>query len=138
MINDLNHNNPEQNYTNISDIPDAISDLHRQLMLTKHIQSLKGDTMNIDQAAKLARELGKFLDQVQTEEIDFAKLNTIVPEELAEHWQVTLLFLEILSDFWPSILKDNNLIRSNEEVAKLFDIKSKKLLMRFGTSKIKA
>ena len=110
MINDLNHNNPEPNYTNILDIPDAISDLHRQLMLTKHIQSLKGDTMNIDQAAKLARELGKFLDQVQTEEINFAKLNTIVPEELAEHWQVTLLFLEILSDFWPSILKDNNLI----------------------------
>ena len=109
-INDLNHNNAERNYTNISDIPNAISDLHRQLMLTKHIQSLKGDTMNIDQVAKLARELGKFLDQVQTEEIDFAKLNTIVPEELAEHWQVTLLFLEILSDFWPSILKDHNLI----------------------------
>ena len=94
----------------ISDLPEAISSLHRHLMLTKRIQVLEGDRMNIDQAARLASELGRLLDQVQTEQLDFAKLQSLVPEEYALHWQVTLKFLEILTEYWPDILADKGLV----------------------------
>ncbi len=94
----------------ISDLPEAISSLHRHLMLTKRIQALEGEGVSIDQAARLASELGSLLDQVQTEQLDFAKLQSLVPEEYALHWQVTLKFLEILTEYWPGILADKGLV----------------------------
>ena len=93
-----------------SDLPEAISSLHRHLMLTKRIQALEGDGVSIDQAARLASELGSLLDQVHTEQLDFAKLQSLVPEEYALHWQMTLKFLEILTEYWPGILADKGLV----------------------------
>lgn len=93
-----------------ADLPEAISSIHRHLMLTKRIQVLEGDRVSVDQAARLASELGRLLDQVQTEQLDFSKLNSLVPELYALHWQVTLQFLEILTEFWPGILADKGLV----------------------------
>ena len=78
------------------DLPDAISSVHRQLMLTKRIQILEGDQVSVEQAALLASELGRLLDQVQTEQLKFENLTALVPEEYAKHWQVTLKFLEVI------------------------------------------
>ncbi len=93
-----------------SDLPEAISSLHRHLMLTRRIQALEGEGVSIDQAARLASELGSLLDQVQTEQLDFAALQSLVPEEYALHWQITLKFLEILTEYWPGILADKGLV----------------------------
>ena len=92
------------------EIPDPISNLLRQLMLASRITALDKDNMGIDQATLLAAELGNFLDQVQREQLDFSAIRKLVPEEYAEHWQITLKFLEIITQFWPGILKDKNLI----------------------------
>ena len=81
------------------DLPDAISNIHRQLILTKHVKALEGGQISVEQAARLASELGRLLDQVQTEQLKFEDLKDLVPDEYAKHWQVTLEFLEVITEF---------------------------------------
>ncbi|MHC8491689.1 double-strand break repair protein AddB [Thalassospira sp. SM2505] len=89
------------------DLPPAIPDLQRKLLLTRLIMNRpdhRGEKPTADQAARLAGELARFLDQVQTENCAFDDLEGLVPEEFAEHWQLTLEFLQILTLHWPGIL----------------------------------
>jgi len=83
------------------DIPPPIAPLKRQLMLARLVQRIEPDT---EQAVRLAAELAKFLDQVQTERLSFDNLANLVPEEYAAHWQQTLQFMEIVTKAWPDIL----------------------------------
>jgi len=85
-------------------IPPAVPGLRRQLLLTRLILAGPETTATPDQAARLARELARLLDQVHTERLDFANLADLVPEEFAAHWQLTLEFLSILTDLWPDLL----------------------------------
>ncbi|KZB66993.1 double-strand break repair protein AddB [Thalassospira lucentensis] len=90
------------------DLPPSIPDLQRKLLLTRLIMNRpdhKGDKPTADQAARLAGELARFLDQVQTENCKFDDLKGLVPAEFAEHWQLTLEFLQILTLHWPAILE---------------------------------
>ena len=90
------------------DLPPAIPDLQRKLLLTQLIMGRpdhRGEKPTADQAARLAGELARFLDQVQTENCAFDDLKGLVPEEFAEHWQLTLEFLQILTVHWPGILE---------------------------------
>jgi ATP-dependent helicase/nuclease subunit B len=91
------------------DIPPAVSRLERQLLLAQAIQR-SGMAQSFDQAVALAQELGRFLDEVQTERLGFGGLSTLVPEEFAGHWQKTLEFLKILTEHWPAILKERGVI----------------------------
>jgi len=86
-------------------IAPAISPLRRLLLLTKLVLARDPKT-SADQAARLAGELARLLDQVQTERLDWRDLATLVPEELAEHWQTTLRFLGLLTEHWPRILAE--------------------------------
>ncbi|MFH1806633.1 MAG: double-strand break repair protein AddB [Pseudomonadota bacterium] len=89
------------------DLPPAIADLQRKLLLTRMIMARpdhKGDKPGADQAARLAGELARFLDQVQTENCRFEDLKGLVPAEFSQHWQLTLDFLQILTQHWPDIL----------------------------------
>ncbi|MHA1536654.1 MAG: double-strand break repair protein AddB, partial [Alphaproteobacteria bacterium] len=89
-----------------ADLPPAIPELRRQLLLTKRlIANEKGDEYTAEQAAWLAAELGRFLDQVQSEKLGFAGLADLAPDEFAEHWQSVLDFLNVLVGDWPAILK---------------------------------
>lgn len=85
-------------------IPPAIPGLRRQLLLTRLILARPDEKMTPDQAARLARELARLLDQVHTERGDFANLGDLAPEDFAAHWQLTLDFLALLTDVWPDLL----------------------------------
>ena len=93
------------------ELPPAVPPLHRRLLLTRLVLHLGGgrggQPPSPDQAARLADELGRLLDQVQTEELSFARLAGLVPDELAKHWQITLDFLTILTEYWPIILAEH-------------------------------
>lgn len=91
-------------------LPPAIDPLRRQLLLSRLIQARTGDQGGVAQAAGLAKELARLLDQVHTEGLDLADLKHLVPAEYAEHWQITLEFLEILSRNWPLILEEEGSI----------------------------
>ncbi len=88
-----------------ADLPPAIPELRRRLLLAERLIAGAGDDLTAEQAAWLAAELGRFLDQVQTERLDFAGLKDLAPEDFAEHWQEVLDFLAILVGEWPAILE---------------------------------
>ena len=92
------------------DIPPAIDPLERQALLAQLIQKVPGRTDTIGQAMELAGALAHLMDQVYTEGLDLANLVDLVPEDFAQHWQITLDFLKILSEHWPQILQDKGVI----------------------------
>jgi ATP-dependent helicase/nuclease subunit B len=108
----------------VADIPRAISDLERQLVLTALVRKWDegqrhagGGTPYAStgvrgpaQAARLARELARLIDALETQEIDFARLQKLVAEEHAEHWSPTLDFLKIALQLWPAHLAEQNLL----------------------------
>jgi ATP-dependent helicase/nuclease subunit B len=110
------------------DLPPAIPELRRRLLLARLIMGLggkRGGAATAEQAVPLAQELGRLLDQVQIEELEFDKLATLVPEDYAAHWQVTLKFLEILTRQWPRILKGEGALDPAERRGELLTAQAK-------------
>ena len=62
------------------------------------------------QASYLAADLANLIDVIETEEIDLTRLDAIVPEEFAGHWQLTVEFLKIVTEHWPKYLADKRLV----------------------------
>ncbi len=90
-------------------LPMAMAGLRRQLLLSQLVLKLGVESWaeppGPDQAARLAAELARLVDQVHTERIGFDRLAGLVPEDYARHWQETLEFLKIVTDHWPDMLK---------------------------------
>ena len=88
----------------------AISPVERQMLFTKLLMSKPADygieKMPAGQATALAKELSSLMDMFYQQQLSFDNLQNIVPEEYAVHWQETLKFLRILTQYWPSILQD--------------------------------
>ena len=99
----------EEDADHLLNIPPAISPLERQLLLARLVQKFN-KSQSFDQAVALADGLGRFLDEVQTEGLGFEALGDLVPQEFAEHWQITLEFLKILTENWPKILAERGLL----------------------------
>ncbi len=87
------------------DLPEAISPLNRQMTLARLILGADGLSATTAQAVRLGADLGRLIDAVWTERAGFEKLESLVPEDYAEHWQVTLKFLRIITEVWPAILE---------------------------------
>lgn len=102
------------------DMAPAIAPLERRLILARLITAMAkargGHIPSPDQAARLAAELGRLLDSVQSERLDFTHLEKLVPADLAEHWQVTLDFLKILTQSWPAILAERGVLDSEDRL----------------------
>jgi ATP-dependent helicase/nuclease subunit B len=62
------------------------------------------------QASHLAADLARLMDFVESEQVPLADLRAIGPDEFAEHWQLTVEFLKILTEQWPRYLADNGLV----------------------------
>ncbi|MGQ0527967.1 MAG: double-strand break repair protein AddB [Alphaproteobacteria bacterium] len=94
------------------DVPPALSALKRQALLAKLIAADQARTRSFERALALAEALGRFLDQIYIEGLDFSNLAALVPEEFSQHWQITTEFLKILSEHWPLILQEQKSIDS--------------------------
>ena len=99
------------------DLPPAMPPLRRQLLLTQLIirrarseAAAPNAGLSEDQAARLADELARLIDQVETEGLDFDRLAGLVPEDYATHWQETLEFLKIVTEHWPAIQAEEGCI----------------------------
>jgi ATP-dependent helicase/nuclease subunit B len=92
-----------------ADIPPAIPELRRRLLLTRLVlewgERRGTEPLLPGQAAMLARELTRFLDEAQSEGVGFDGLAALAPGDYAEHWQLVLRFLEILTRHWGGILE---------------------------------
>src|SRR5690242_21230594 len=91
-------------------IAPAVPELRRQLLLTRLVlgwgRARGSGPLTAGQAVPLARELARFLDEVQSEGCTLAQLAALVPDEHATHWQESLAFLAILTDAWPQLLAE--------------------------------
>ncbi|MAO54900.1 MAG: double-strand break repair protein AddB [Rhodospirillaceae bacterium] len=90
------------------DLPPALPGMRRQAQLARLIRAVPDRAETPDQALRLAQELARLMDQVATERLDFRDLKTLIPpdHELAEHWQKTVTFLDIVADAWPAHLAE--------------------------------
>ncbi len=110
---------------NLINMNPAISKLERHLVLTRMImswlgkparhkytnpdmQETAGDKSQPATASLMAHELGKLIDNAETEAVDLKDLVNLVPEEFSEHWQQTLDFLKIITHEWPAYLENTS------------------------------
>ena len=111
------------------DLPPAVAPLTRQSVLTGLVMRLParhGGPTTPEQAWQLAGELGRLFDEVALEEKDpdllaatdpltFAeawldRLEQLVPQEQATHWQITTTFLRGVASQWAQWLRDEGLL----------------------------
>jgi len=105
----------------VLDLAPPIGDLDRLLLLAPIVQAWKRQLpahvakmfeeevvvpVSTADALWLARDLARLMDDVETEQTDWAKLASLVSEDYSGWWQVTLKFLEIVTDFWPQRLAE--------------------------------
>lgn len=99
------------------DLPPVLSTMQTRIILTTLIEkwqasNTKGEKITTSQAAHLAIELAALLTEVEREQLSFEQLSSIVPDEFAQHWQITLDFLRILMEHWPDILAEKGAVDS--------------------------
>jgi ATP-dependent helicase/nuclease subunit B len=119
-LGDLDEEEMELGADDPLDLPPAIPALERLLVLTRLVMAMGaergGRPPAPDQAARLAAELGRLLDAVQSEGLDFTGLKGLVPDDLAEHWKVTLEFLKIVTGVWPAILAERGALDAEDRL----------------------
>jgi ATP-dependent helicase/nuclease subunit B len=83
--------------------------------LPAHVAALFGEEVvvpaSLSDALWLSRDLAGLMDEIETGGADWARLAGLVPEDLANWWQVTLEFLDIVTRAWPALLVERD--RSN-------------------------
>ncbi len=91
-------------------LPPSISPVRQRLLMATLVQRWDrakhggAARLTFAQAASLARGLGDFLDEVETQEADLSNLDALAPDSLAAHWAEVKEFLEFMRDGWPSLL----------------------------------
>ncbi|GGB34420.1 double-strand break repair protein AddB [Tistrella bauzanensis] len=95
-------------------LPPAMSPLARRMRLARLIERWSardhGQSLTLDEATRLADALARLLDEALVEDVDLARLDRLVPEALARHWQEVLAFVDIIRRFWPEILAESGAI----------------------------
>ncbi|WP_306028182.1 double-strand break repair protein AddB [Stappia sp. MMSF_3263] len=101
-------------------LPSAISGMERLFAMTRLVGAWEGamrrEVLNLPEgavlrapasaadAAWLAGDLVALMDEMETEEVSWQGLATLVPEDHARYWQITLDFLKIAMEHWPAYL----------------------------------
>ncbi|MGZ9108938.1 MAG: double-strand break repair protein AddB [Micavibrio sp.] len=100
--------------TDALNIPPALSPMRRRVILVRLIMQRAEYRHHPDQALALADALAQLIDRIHTEGLDMAALPSLVGGDFAQHWQITLDFLTIISEKWPEILAAHNAIDAAE------------------------
>lgn len=86
----------------------AMEPVRQRLLMATLVQrwdrAQHGGRLTFAQAASLARGLGDFLDEVETQEADLSNLDLLAPDSLAAHWAEVKDFLEYMRGEWPKLL----------------------------------
>ncbi|MBV1837946.1 double-strand break repair protein AddB [Acetobacter estunensis] len=95
-------------------LPPAVPPMRRLAVLTRLVLQAGeafGTRPMLDQAWPLARALVDLMDEAEWAGVDLAeRLPDAVADGFAQHWQVTLRFLEIVTKVWPDWLREQGLM----------------------------
>ncbi len=92
--------------------PPAVEPIQRLALLSRMVLAAGtrfGTAPTLDQAWPLAQALAELMDEAERAECDLAAALPGAATEFAEHWQVTLEFLSIVTRTWPAWLAENGL-----------------------------
>lgn len=95
----------------VQEIPPAVGETERRLALTELVLAWSraknpDNAYTPAQACHLASDLSRLMDLVETEAVSLDGLAHLAGDNLAEHWQETLQFLEIITQAWPAHLQE--------------------------------
>jgi ATP-dependent helicase/nuclease subunit B len=88
----------------------SINPIRRRILLARLVRQAGYFANDFGQSVALADALASLMDHVHTEGLNMADMVTLVPDDFAAHWGITIKFLEILSHEWPKILKAEGLL----------------------------
>lgn len=127
-------------------LPPAIGKLERQLALTQLVLAWSRRLEVIQsgpdtelapvittgvatpaQAAHLAADLARLMDMVETEDRSLDGLAGLVPADYSEHWQRTIDFLRIVTEFWPAHLREHKLLSPADRRNRLIRAEAERL-----------
>src|SRR5476649_159558 len=118
----------------------AIAPLERRLLLAElilawanspEVRGAQGAALiaNTPQAALgLADDLARLIDDMTTRQVDWNKLDKLVPDDLDEYWQLSLRFLKIARTTWPAIRAERVEIEAAERRDHLIEAEAKRLV----------
>lgn len=95
------------------DLPPILPAFNRLSLLTNLIEEYtakSGLSSSPALSLKLAKSLVSLMDQAAIENVPWEGLLHLVPQELANHWQLTLDFLTIITTYWPKILEEKGVM----------------------------
>jgi ATP-dependent helicase/nuclease subunit B len=81
----------------------AVEPLTRLMLLTRLVgdaRAAEGDPVGTAEAARLAADLARTIDQLHVEEVAPPRLGDAVPAELSEHWQKSIGLLRAILEGW--------------------------------------
>ncbi len=124
-----------------ADIAPAVSQIERRLVLTnlvmrwsKALRAASEDAQTLSlggstpaQAARLAAELARLMDGIETEGVSLDAMVDLVPEGFSEHWQKTLQFLQIVREWWPTHLAERGLLSPSDRRNRLIRAEAARL-----------
>ncbi len=117
----------------------AIEPLERRLMLAELIikwansaalRGAEGSPLIANSPAAalgLADDLARLIDDMTTRQIEWSKLDRLVPDALDVYWQRSLEFLKIAREFWPARLNELNAIDVAARRDALIDAEAERL-----------
>src|SRR6266851_5775366 len=107
------------------DLQPALGELERRLLLARLVlkwaagiaPEASGEASlvanNPVSALALADDLARLIDDMETREVPWERLDELVPENLDRYWQLTLEFLKIARQAWPAILAERGVIEAS-------------------------
>lgn len=127
----------------LADLPPAMPELERHVALTEMVwkwsRALVKQVANMEpyeavivpanpaDAARLAADLSGLLDEAENQGVDWGQLTTLVPDDFARYWQLSLSFLEIVTQAWPQHLADIGQIDAMNRRNRLINAKARAL-----------
>ncbi len=126
------------------DLPEALSGLGRTMPLAAMILRW-ADTIaarerdraplvanNPLTAFALAQDLARLMDDIETRQVRWERLDELVPDEFDEYWTVTLDFLKFIRANWPAILAEKGRIEPVERRDRLIAAETARLAKTGG------
>lgn len=102
------------------EVPRAIGRTRRLLLLARLLEAHEAHAP-IEHRLRLAGELAALLDELASERKSLRALENVVPEHLAEHFQITRRLLTLIERSWPRILRDEGALDPAERRNRVLD-----------------